>query len=157
MSCAVLAAIAAIRKVHRDIESAERRQSEVVQWWILEDDLWCIKQALTKVEVLADAHDQDARRVLLCFRVLVYWLPPVRAWDATLQIGEVNRGLLASWVTLTRMVMRGREERRTTRSREMTRLTATPISTFQMMVKKNVSDIRSRSIHARILCIAPPL
>ena len=50
------------------------------------------------------------------------------------------------------MVMRGRDDRRTTSSREMTTLTAIPISTFQMMVRKNVSDIRRRSIHARILC-----
>ncbi len=35
----------------------------------------------------------------------------------------------------------------------MTTLTAIPISTFQMIVKRNVSDIRRRSIHARILFV----
>ncbi len=49
------------------------------------------------------------------------------------------------------MVIRVREERRTTSRSEMTTLTAMPISTFQMMVKKNVSDMSSKSIHALIL------
>lgn len=49
------------------------------------------------------------------------------------------------------MVRRVREERWTTSRSEITTLTAIPISTFQMMVKKKVSDIRERSIHARIL------
>ena len=55
---------------------------------------------------------------------------------------------------LTRMVMRGRDERWTTSRSDITTLTAIPISTFQMIVRKNVSDMSSRSIHARILCAA---
>ena len=54
------------------------------------------------------------------------------------------------------MVRRVRDERWTTSSSEMTTLTAIPISTFQMMVRKNVSDISARSIHARILCMVKP-
>ena len=49
--------------------------------------------------------------------------------------------------------MRGRDERCTTSRSEITTLTAIPISTFQMIVRKNVSDISSRSIHAFILCM----
>ena len=50
--------------------------------------------------------------------------------------------------------MRGRDERWTTSRSDITTLTAIPISTFQMIVRKNVSDMSSRSIHARILCAA---
>lgn len=52
---------------------------------------------------------------------------------------------------LTRIVIRVRDERCTTRSSEITMLTAMPTSTFQMMVKKNVSAMSERSTHARIL------
>lgn len=47
--------------------------------------------------------------------------------------------------------MRVLDERWTTSKSEMTTLTAIPISTFQMIVNKKVSDMRSRSIHALIL------
>ena len=40
--------------------------------------------ARTKVEVLTDADDEHARRILLRFRILVNWLPPVRPGDASL-------------------------------------------------------------------------
>ncbi len=73
------------------------------------------------------------------------------AWiTAVNSIGQPWGG--AEW-ELTRMVRRVREERRTTSRSEITTLTAIPISTFQMMVRKKVSDIRRRSIHARILCV----
>jgi hypothetical protein len=53
--------------------------------------------------------------------------------------------------TPTRIAMRVFDERRTTRRREMMRLTVTPTWTLQMIVRKKVRLMSVMSIHARIL------
>jgi hypothetical protein len=52
---------------------------------------------------------------------------------------------------LTKTAMRVLDERRTTRRREMMRLTVTPTWTLQMIVRKKVRLMSVMSIHARIL------
>ena len=57
---------------------------------------------------------------------------------------------------LTRIVMRVREDRRTRRRREKMMLTITPIWMFQIMVSTNVSVMRPKSVHERILIHRQP-
>jgi len=51
----------------------------------------------------------------------------------------------------TKMVMRGLEERWMTKSNEITKLTITPASMFQIIERKKVKDMTAMSAHALIL------
>jgi hypothetical protein len=105
-----------------------------------------------KVEVLAHAHDQHARHVLLRGGILVDRLPRFRPANAALEWGGVS-GVSAVRPTnrRTRMVSRGLAERRTTRTSEMRSATTMPVSRSQTTESMNVVAISAISCGARSL------
>ena len=115
------------------------------------ENLSLLSNALTEIKILAYTYDQDTRYVFCSFGFLANRLPLLCARYATLVdwMNTTIRAPLAEY--LTRIVSRVFDERCTTSNSEMTKLTAMPTSTSQMMVRKNVSAINDRSTHARIL------